>query len=80
MLGNESLTFAEMLEKLREEEKKRGIDDTTTYAQNGSDGLGDAVLWQTIPVFWSHPGGNYRTILCELFPSHIPQLIQATPA
>ncbi len=38
VLGNESLTFAEMLEKLREEEKKRGIDDTITYAQNGSDG------------------------------------------
>ncbi len=39
------------------------------------NGLGDAVLWRTIPVIWPHPGSNYRTILCELFPTFVPQRI-----
>lgn len=47
---------------------------------NGSDGLGDTVFWRIIPAIWPHSGGNYRTILCELFPSNIPQLTEVIPA
>ena len=44
----------------------------------GSDGLSHHVSWQGCPIIWAHPGGNYRTVLCELFPTFTPQLALTT--
>lgn len=80
VLGNESLTFAEMLEQVRDGEKNTGIGDSnsTTYAQCGSDGSCSLVRISSVIFLPKHMAVLYIKVAMSINFSDQPLLTRTS--